>query len=76
MLFLALSNIDCQFGTEKLTYRFYTAVEALVTTSRVEIIDKKKFTKTALDENSKTFVVHVTIPKVLTTMLIYLSRAL
>ena len=33
--------------------------EALSTTRQVEIIDRKKFAKTALDENVKVFVVHV-----------------
>ncbi len=57
--FLALSNADFQFGAEKLTWRSYTTAEALPTTSRVELIDKREFAKAALDENSETFVVHI-----------------
>ncbi len=59
MHFLALSNADFQFGAEELIWRTYIVVEALPTTSRFELIDKREFAKTALDENSETFVVHV-----------------
>ncbi len=59
MPFLALSNVDFQFGAEKLTLRIYTVVESLPTTSWVEFIDKREFAKVMLDENSETFVVHV-----------------
>ncbi len=61
MLFLAFNNADIQFGTEKLTWRFYTITEALSTSSWVELIDKTGFAKATLDENSKTFVMHVAI---------------
>ncbi len=59
MLFLALSNADFRFGAEKLTWRSYTATEALPTTSQVKLIDEREFAKAALDENLETFVVHV-----------------
>ena len=59
MLFLILSNADIQFAEKKFTWRSYTAVEALPITKQVELIDKKEFAKTALDEESKIFVVHV-----------------
>ncbi len=75
MSFLVLSNADFQFGAEKLNWRSYTAAEALPTTSRVELIDKRKFAKTALDGNSETFVVHITALEVLTAMPIHPSRA-
>ena len=39
--------------------RFYTNAEALSTIKQVELIDKKELAKTALDEESKTFVMHV-----------------
>lgn len=52
MLFLALSNADFQFAAEEFTWTSYTAVETLSITYQVELIDKKKFAKTALDENS------------------------
>ena len=60
MPFLTLSNADIKFAQKELTWRSYTAAEALPTTKRVEIIDKKEFTKAALDENVEAFVVHVT----------------
>ena len=59
MPFLTLSNSDIQFAEKKLTWRSYTAAEALPTTKRVELINKKEFAKAALDEESETFVVHV-----------------
>ena len=59
MPFLTLSNADVQFVEKELTWRSYTTAEALPTTKRVELIDKKEFAKAALDENSETFVVYV-----------------
>ncbi len=35
------------------------AAEVLLTISRVEFIDKKEFAKAAMDENSKTFIMHM-----------------
>ncbi len=61
MLFLALNNANILFGTEELTWRTYTVVEALFTTSRVEFIDKKEFTKVALNGKSETFVIYVIV---------------
>ena len=37
----------------------YTTAKALLTTKRVELINKKEFAKVVLDGNSKTFVFHV-----------------
>ncbi len=60
MLFISLSNTNIEFAElEKLTWRSYTVAEALLTISRVELISKREFAKAALDENSKTFVLHV-----------------
>ena len=59
MLFLSLSNADVQFDTGNLTWRTYSTAEALPTTRRVELIDKYKFARAALDKNSEIFVVHV-----------------
>ncbi len=59
MPFLALSNADIPFGTEKPTWRTYIVTEALPTTSRVKLIDKREFAKVALNGNLETFVVHV-----------------
>lgn len=58
MLFLALSNVNFQFSVKDHIWRTYTIAKALPTTNRVELIDKKEFAATALDENVKTFVVY------------------
>ncbi len=60
MPFLSLSNADVEFAElGKLTWRLYMAAEALPTPSRVEFIDKREFAKAASDENSETFVIHM-----------------
>ena len=59
MPFLTLSNINIQFAAKKLTWRSYTTAEALPTTKRVKLINKKEFAKAALDEECETFVIHV-----------------
>ena len=59
MPFLTLSNANVQFAQGELIWRSYTPAEALLTTKRVELINKGEFAKAALDENSETFVVHV-----------------
>ena len=67
MSFLTFSNVDIKFAEKELTWRSYTVAEALPTTRRVELINKKEFAKVALDENSETFVVHVAtleVPKI------------
>ena len=60
MPFLAFSNADVEF-TElgKLIWRSYITTEVLPTTSRVKLIDKKKFARVALDRNSEIFVMHI-----------------
>ena len=64
MPFLAFSYANIEFTElKKLIQRFYITVEVLPTTSWVELIDKKEFIKTALDENSKTSVVYIIVLK-------------
>lgn len=75
MFFLAFNNIHFQFGAVKLTQRSYIIVKALSTTNKVEIIDKKEFGKAALDENSETFIVYITTPKVPTAIPIHSFQA-
>ncbi len=73
MPFLFLSNANVEFAElGKLTWRTYTAAEALPTTSRVELINKREFARAALDENSETFVVYVSALEATT---IHSSRA-
>ncbi len=60
MSFLSLGNADVEFAElEKLTWRTYTAAEALPPIHQVELIDKEEFAKVAIDENSETFVMHM-----------------
>ena len=72
MPFLILSDIDIQFAEKKFTWRSYTTAEALPTTRRVELIDKKEFVAAAMDKDSETFVVHVA--SIIEIMLIHLAR--
>ena len=75
MPFLSFSNINVKFAElEKLIWRTYIAAEALLTTNRIELINNKEFAKAALDKNFKTFVIHVAILEVSTTMPIYPSK--
>ena len=65
--FLSFSNADIKFGKlEKLTWRTYTAIEVLPTTSWVKLIGKREFTPVALDKNSETFVVYILALKAIT----------
>ena len=59
MLFLTLCNANIRFTERELVWRTYSAAEALPTTQRVEIIDKKEFAAVALNEEDETFVVHM-----------------
>lgn len=59
MPFLTFSNADIRFPEGDLTWRTYTATDALPTTKRVQIIDRKEFAKVALDLNDEIFVVYV-----------------
>lgn len=77
LLFLSFGNINVKFvEVKKLTGRSYDTAEALFTTSRVEIIKKKEFTKVALDKNSETFVVHIIVLEVPIAIPIHPFRAL
>ena len=71
--FLTFSNANIQFAQKELTWRSYTTAEALPTTKRVEIIDRKEFAKAALDKHVEAFVVHVTSLS-LNSMSIYPAR--
>ena len=61
MSFCTLPDINVQFVEKKLKWKSYTTAKALPITKRVELIDKQKFATTALDKNTKTFVIHVII---------------
>ena len=59
MLFLTLSNINIWLAKKELEQKGYSTTEALSTTQRVELINKKEFAIAALDENVETFIVYV-----------------
>ena len=59
MLLLILSNANIRFAERELVWRTYSVAEALPTTQRVEIINKKEFAVAALNEEDETFVVHM-----------------
>ena len=59
MLFPTINNANIQFADKVFTWRTYTIKKALPTTRCIELIDKKKFAKTAFDENVKAVVVHM-----------------
>ena len=59
MPFLTFSNVDIWFAERELVWRTYSATEALPTSQRVEIIDKKEFATAALNEEEETFVLYM-----------------
>lgn len=65
MFFFTFSNTNIQFPNKELTQRSYITAEALSTIKRVELINKKKFAKAALDTELKTFVVYISVLEVL-----------
>lgn len=74
MPFLLLNNANIKFVDQKLIWRSYIAIEALLTTKQVEIINKKKFVKMALNENVKVFILYIAFFSLLGgKMLIYLA---
>ena len=61
MLFFTFCNANIRFAEKELIWRCYTIKEVLLTTQRIELIDKKEFAKVVLDKNIKAFVVHVSV---------------
>lgn len=76
MSFLSLSNANIHFDAKELTWKTYTIVEAMLTSSRVELIDKHDFVKATRDENSETFVIYIAALEASESarMVIYLSQ--
>lgn len=58
--FIFFNNANVSFLRKKLSWRSYTAAEALLITKLVEVIDKKKFAKEVLDKNVIRFEMNVT----------------
>ena len=61
MSFLEISNVNVAFGEGSLMWKFYIINKALPTTKQVQLVDPKELVIVALDADSKTFVVYVTI---------------
>lgn len=61
ILFLVFSNINIQFAKKEFIWKSYIFAKALLITKKMELIDKKQFAKTELDEDSKTFVIYVVV---------------
>ena len=59
MPFLTLSDVDIHFIEKKLEWRKYSIAQTLITIQRFELIDKKEFAATVIDENAETFMVYV-----------------
>ena len=59
MFFLTFSNVDIWFTERELVWKIYSAAETLLTTQKVEIIDKKEFATVTLNKENKTFVMHI-----------------
>ena len=61
MFFFTLSGADVDFLGQELWWKTYTTEEAFPTTRCIELVDKKEFAAIALDPESETFVIHVTL---------------
>ncbi len=59
MPFLTLSNANVQFVKKELKWRSYIIIEVLSTTKRVELVNKREFTSSSLDENIEMFVIYI-----------------
>ena len=59
MSFLTLIRANVWFAERKFVWRTYTTAEALLTTIKKEIIDKKKFVAVALNADNEIFGVHI-----------------
>lgn len=57
--FFTLNNANIQLTEKELTWKFSIIAKALPITKRMKLINKKNFTKTVLDKDSKTFLVHI-----------------
>lgn len=64
MLFLILNIINIKFANKKLTWKSYIAIKVLLTIKQIELIDKKKSVKLALNKKSETFMIYVLALKI------------
>lgn len=68
MLFFDMNNLNVQFGAKSFAWKSYIVGNALSIIRQVKLIDKRKFTKAALDKNFETFILHVAAPRTTTTV--------
>lgn len=59
MTFLVFSSVKIPFVEKKITQQFYTLAKTFTTTKQVELINKNKFTKIALNQKSSIFMIYV-----------------
>lgn len=59
MLFLTFTNINIYFAKKKLILKSYIVAKTLFTIKQIDVIDKKKFAKAVLDEESKIFIIYI-----------------
>lgn len=57
--FLTLNNVEVNINDWELKWKLYTATKALLTTRRMELVEKKEFTTIAFDLKNKAFVVYI-----------------
>ena len=74
ILFLTFSNANIQFAEKKPTWRFYTTKKALSSTQKIELINKEKLAKAALNENIEVFMVYISFLSLGSKITIYLAR--
>ena len=74
MPFLIFSNADVQFVKKELTWKTYTTAKALPPIQRIELIDKKKYAKVALNKNIEAFIVYISFLSIRSRIIIHLAR--
>ena len=72
MPLLTFLDADIWFAEKELSWRDYTIVKTLPSTRKVDLIDKKEFAATAIDEDFEAFVVHMA--SIMETMSLYLAK--
>ena len=71
MPFFIFSNADVQFNKREFIWILYITAKIFLTTQKVKLIDREDFAKAELDENIKTFMVHISFLSMGSKMKIY-----
>lgn len=74
MPFQIFLDANIWFTEKKLIQRSYITIKALLTTKKVELIDKKKFATLIKDENFKIFVIYIATLEAQLLILVHLIR--